>query len=217
MAAIWNNSSYDVWVVETDSTTANAHILSPGYRSPIGVDADGVKGYSVSISGQSGWWKTKAGATASLSNDGSGISIGCGGLGYCYVVGDNEFGNISYNSSGGWGSPIGTGPQPCFFTRALVDRMDFADDGDEMESLRELRKHLSSSHYGQVIIEEYEKVSAVFLNSIDSRLDGDSVLDEVSESLISPILQATKEGKFQQAIDSWRSLRSSLEQKLSLL
>lgn len=217
MAAIWNNSSQSVWVVDTDTGSAIAHILAPGYRSPIGIDADGVKGYSVSISGHSGWWKTKAGATASLSNDGGAISIGCGGAGYCYIVGDNEFGNISYDSSGGWGSLIGTGPQPCFFTRALVDRMNFADDGDEMESLRELRRYLSSTHYGQVIIEEYEKVSAVLLDSLDSRPDSDAVLDEITEPLITPIIQAAKEKRFQQAIDSWRSLRSNLEQKLSLL
>lgn len=216
MAAIWNNSSQSVWVVETDTGSAIAHILAPGYRSPIGIDADGVKGYSVSISGHSGWWKTRLGATASLSNDGGAISIGCGGVGYCYIVSDNEFGSISYDSSGSWGSPIGTGPQPCFFTRALVDRMNFADDGHEMESLRELRQHLSSTHYGQVIIEEYEKVSAVLLDSIDSRPDGDAVLDEVTESLVFPIIQASKERKFQQAIDYWRSLRSSLEQKLRL-
>jgi hypothetical protein len=124
MAAIWNYSSYNLWVVETDTGPAIAHLLPSMYRSPFGVDADGVKGYSTSINGYSGWWKTKAGATADLRDNGGEIALACGGVGVCYQVPDNEFGggNISYDSTNSWGIHVSQAPAPCLFTASLVVR-----------------------------------------------------------------------------------------------
>lgn len=99
-----NYSRKSLWVIETDSGPARAHLLHPGQQSPAGVDADGVKAVDgTPISGHRSWWKLPSVSTADINQSGTGLTINCW-LGS--KVADNEFGAVTFDRSPGWGVPL---------------------------------------------------------------------------------------------------------------
>ena len=103
--SVRNRSSKAVWVVETDSGPAIAHILNPGKISPSGVDTDGVKGVNSSINGYNSWWKLPdlTGLTTIYDNGRGGLTIACNA---CFKVPEDKFGNIQYRDDPNWGIDI---------------------------------------------------------------------------------------------------------------
>jgi hypothetical protein len=55
---VYNHSQKPLYIVETDTGTARVHILGPKRKTPIGLDADGLKRVDgESILGHKNWWK----------------------------------------------------------------------------------------------------------------------------------------------------------------
>lgn len=104
---ILNLSSKTLWVVETDTGPAVAHLLAPNRRSPPDVDADGVKAkdLGVTISGHDSWWKFRL-IEVEVVDDAPNLAIRRCVYPACYDVGPGEFGDVTYNSDPGWGQPI---------------------------------------------------------------------------------------------------------------
>lgn len=106
-----NHSAKDLWVVETDSGPAIAHKLEPGRQSPSSVDADGFKSIDgTAIDGHTSWVKILNWSTADVANEGQQLTRGCI---LCSSVGENQFGQVTYDQSSNWGEPISeSGSQP---------------------------------------------------------------------------------------------------------
>jgi hypothetical protein len=99
-----NGSSHTLWVVETDSGSAIAHKLEPGRQSPSSIDADGFKAVDgTPIDGHNSWVKIVNISTADVKDSGQQITRGCI---VCSSVGENEFGNITYDNSARWGESM---------------------------------------------------------------------------------------------------------------
>jgi Leucine-rich repeat (LRR) protein len=98
-----NESSKSVWVVETNTGSAIAHILAPGKTSPPHIDADGVKAYDlgVTLSGHTSWWKIFSPDTAIIGNLPNGQLKIFSFAGF--KVDEDEFGQVRYDYSSGWG------------------------------------------------------------------------------------------------------------------
>jgi hypothetical protein len=213
MSIIRNSSSQSVWVVETDSHHAFAHILLSGRQSPGGVDADGVKGIDSSINGYSSWWKTPdLTGISTVYDDGRGsLTIACNA---CFQVPENQFGQVDFLHDPDWGEIV---TRPCYFTRTLVDTMGLPDNGSEMNSLRMLRDHLSKSAYGNLLINEYEEASALFLDELYTYPEKDSIIKEVSIPITMEVVDSASKMDYQKAIDAWRKLRSKMESNLKMV
>jgi hypothetical protein len=99
-----NHSSRDLWVVETDSGPAIAHLLGPGRRSPESVGADGFRAADgTPVDGHTSWVKVWDGLTADVRDAGAELTRGCA---LCVDRKDGEFGPVRYDSTAGWGSPL---------------------------------------------------------------------------------------------------------------
>lgn len=103
-----NHSSKALWVVESDTNhphgPAIAHLLKPNHKSPLNIDADGFKRYDgKAINGHRFWWKIIGHTTADVYNSGNDLRID---IIYKKAVPDNEFGNVKFDNSENWGSPI---------------------------------------------------------------------------------------------------------------
>ncbi|MBW4489959.1 MAG: hypothetical protein KME12_19425 [Trichocoleus desertorum ATA4-8-CV12] len=210
MGIVYNRSSRDVFVVGTDTGSAIAHVLGPGRRSPDNVDIDGVRGRYNQISGWDSWWKIPDPNLPDILDDGGNLKIVCSA---CFRVGDNQFGNITYNYDSGWGLSIAN----CLFTDILVDTMGLADDGSEMNALRSLREYLLTSNYGNSIVREYENASALYINSLSQDSEKSTIVAEIASPIAMEIVEQANKKDYQKAIDAWRKLRSSLEVKLQML
>ncbi|MGF1520794.1 MAG: hypothetical protein ACFBSF_00560 [Leptolyngbyaceae cyanobacterium] len=100
-----NRSSRELWVVRKDDGPAIAYKLAPGHRSPEDVDADGFRAVDgTPVDGHIAWVKIIDLSTANVEDDGSSLTRGCL---LCKDVGDQEFGDISYDDSPGWGELLG--------------------------------------------------------------------------------------------------------------
>ena len=99
--AVKNHSTHTLWVVETDTGTAVAHLLAPGYQSPREIDADGFKAVDgTTVDGWSSWVKIRDVSTADVRDHGSDLTRGCF---FCHNVGPTEFGSVRYDRSPRWG------------------------------------------------------------------------------------------------------------------
>ena len=105
--SILNLSSKTLWVVETETGRATAHLLEPSARSPRGIDADGVKAkdFGVTISNHDSWWKFRL-IEVEVIDDGPNLAIRRCVYPACYDGGPGEFGDVTFNSESGWGQPI---------------------------------------------------------------------------------------------------------------
>jgi hypothetical protein len=98
-----NHSSRTLWVVETDSGSAIAHKLAGGRQSVGSVDADGFRAIDgTPVDGHTSWVKLVDLSTADVADQGRELTRGCV---LCRNVGDNEFGNVTFDNSTGWGEP----------------------------------------------------------------------------------------------------------------
>lgn len=102
---IENESKHQLWVVETDSGRAVAHLLAPGRRSPHTVDADGVRCENgAPIDAHGSWWKARDISVARVGEDDGVLSLSCL---FCTRVQDDEFGtSVRFDRSAGWGEPL---------------------------------------------------------------------------------------------------------------
>lgn len=99
-----NHSTKTLWVVETETGTAVAHKLASRHQSPQAVDADGFRATDgTAIDGHASWIKLVDLSTADVADRGVELTRGCI---LCKNVGDNEFGNISYENSDNGGEPL---------------------------------------------------------------------------------------------------------------
>lgn len=99
-----NRSSHELWVVETDTGPAIAHVLAPGRASPPGIDADGFKARAgIPTDGHRSWVKVTSISTADVTDRDAELTRGCIA---CYDVGDDEFGPVKYDTTPGWGVPL---------------------------------------------------------------------------------------------------------------
>lgn len=99
-----NHSSRTLWIVETDTGSAIAHKLAPGYQSPSSVDADGFRAIDgTPVDGHSSWVKITNLSTADVSDHGSQLTRGCI---VCWNVQDNEFSNVTFDPASGWGERL---------------------------------------------------------------------------------------------------------------
>ena len=99
-----NHSSKVLWVVENDSGPAIAHKLAPGRKSPKGTDADGFKAVDgTPVDGHTSWVKIVDLSTADVADKNGALTRGCL---LCGNVGENKFGPVRYDPSGGWGQPL---------------------------------------------------------------------------------------------------------------
>lgn len=103
-----NHSTKTLWVVESDTNhphgPAVAHLLKPNYKSLINIDADGFKRYDgKTINGHKYWWKIVGRTTADIYDSNSDLKID---IIYKRAVPENEFGEIQYDNSDNWGTPI---------------------------------------------------------------------------------------------------------------
>jgi Leucine-rich repeat (LRR) protein len=101
---IRNESSRNVWVVETTTGSAIAHILAPRKSSPTTIDADGVKAYDlgVTLSGHTSWWKIYDPDTAIIGDLPNGQQKIFSFAGF--KVEEDEFGRrVTYDYTEGWG------------------------------------------------------------------------------------------------------------------
>lgn len=99
-----NHSSKELWVVETDSGPAIAHKLLPGRQSPSRIDADGFRAVDgTPIDGHSTWVKIYDYSTADVRDEDDELTRGCI---LCRNVGEDEFGDVRFDDSPGWGEPV---------------------------------------------------------------------------------------------------------------
>ena len=105
MGRINNRSSRTLWVVETDSGPAVAHLLAPGRRSPPGVDADGFKAVDgTAVNGHRSWVKVTDWSTADVRDARNGtLDRGCW---LCRDVPESQFGAVDYRVDSGWGRSL---------------------------------------------------------------------------------------------------------------
>lgn len=100
-----NHSSYELWVVESDTDhCAVAHKLSTGRKSPEYIDADGFRAIDgTPIDGHTSWVKIVDLSTAIVEDGEGALKRGCL---LCRNVGEDEFGEVRFDSAEGWGDPI---------------------------------------------------------------------------------------------------------------
>lgn len=104
--SIVNFSSKPLWVIENSSGTPTAHILSPGFKTPPDIDADGLKRVDGKpISKHKHWWKIYDFTEAEVYDDGVGLSID---VSIMQKVPDKKFGEYTYDRTTSWGIPIKT-------------------------------------------------------------------------------------------------------------
>lgn len=106
--SVWNHSSKTLWVIETTTNHPNgpalAHLLKPGRKSPIKIDADGFKrADNIQISGHKYWWKIGDLFTTDVFDAGKGLFIA---VTYKSKVKEDHFGAVSYLENEDWGEPI---------------------------------------------------------------------------------------------------------------
>jgi len=102
--SVRNHSSRTLWVVETDTGTAVAHLLEPSQQSPSSVDADGFKAVDgTPIDGHTSWVKIRDISTADVRDSGTELTRGCM---VCSSVTEFEFGTVRFDRSPGWGRPL---------------------------------------------------------------------------------------------------------------
>lgn len=98
-----NDSTHMLWVVDTDTGVAVAHLLAPGRRSPRTLDADGVRSADkVPIDEHSSWWKARDVSVAVIHDQDGSLSLSCIA---CSAVHEDEFGPVRYDRTPGWGEP----------------------------------------------------------------------------------------------------------------
>jgi hypothetical protein len=211
MGTVYNRSSQDVWVVESDGGLPFAHVLAPNRKSPSNVDADGVKGKSSTIDGHPSWWKISDGVIASIYNQGTELHIAISGA-PAYVVGENQFGPVIYNYNSGWGESYGQ--PPCLATQILVDGIGLPDNGNEMNTLREFRNYLHTSNQGSLLVNEYEATSTLFTYLLSKHQEKDKIVKEIAYPIVMELVDAINKKETRKAVAVWRKLRSSLEDNL---
>lgn len=103
--AVKNHSTKTLWVVENTSTGKPiAHKLGPGRRSPPNIDADGFKRVDGKpVQKHTSWWKIRNHTTADIYDKGNGLIVR---IIVMKKVKEDEFGNVKYAPSPGWGIPL---------------------------------------------------------------------------------------------------------------
>lgn len=106
--AIRNHSSKSLWVIETTTNhpkgPALAHILNPGMKSPLKIDADGLKSSDdIIINGHKNWWKIGNWSIADVFDAGKGFFVA---VSYKRAVNEDHFGPVEYIKNENWGIPI---------------------------------------------------------------------------------------------------------------
>lgn len=101
---------YGVAVNATSKTTllvaaeGRVYVLIPGYRSPPGVDADGLRAADgTPIRGHAGWWKFPNGVTATVQDGEEGLIVEATII---WRVGEEEFGAKMIHVQEKWGIPL---------------------------------------------------------------------------------------------------------------
>ncbi len=98
-----NDSTHMLWVVDTDTGVAVAHLLAPGRKSPLTLDADGVRSAEkLPIDEHSSWWKARDVSVAVIHDQDGSLTLSCIA---CSAVHEDEFGPVRYDRTPGWGEP----------------------------------------------------------------------------------------------------------------
>lgn len=98
---IINHSSKALFVIETDSGPAIAHILGPKMKTSNGLDADGFKrADGETLLRHKHWWKIGSGFTANIYQIGSDFLLP---ISFAVPVPDQQFGSYTIDRSPGWG------------------------------------------------------------------------------------------------------------------
>ena len=103
-----NYSSKPLWVIETDSGRAVAHLLQPMSKSPPDVDADGIRRVDgKAIDGHRSWWKFYDFSIMEVFDDGDGLKTS---VIRKMKVDDSEFApadtKVIYDRSSSWGVQV---------------------------------------------------------------------------------------------------------------
>lgn len=106
--SVRNHSSKELWVIETTTNHPNgpalAHLLKPGKKSPLKIDADGFKRVdNVQIGGHKYWWKIGDLCTADIFDAGKGLFVA---VSYKSKVKEDHFGSVVYIENEDWAVPI---------------------------------------------------------------------------------------------------------------
>ena len=99
-----NYSSTYLWVLETDRKRAVAHLLAPGKKSPIEVDADAFRRKDGRpIEGHASWWRFYDFSTAEVFGQTNELGVS---VITKTAVPDLRFAKVTYDNSKSWGDPI---------------------------------------------------------------------------------------------------------------
>ena len=99
-----NDTTRVLWVVDTDSGFAVAHLLAPGRQSPRTLDADGVRREdNLPIDDHGSWWKARDISVAVVHEEDGKVTLSCIA---CSAVLDDEFGPVRFDRTPGWGDPL---------------------------------------------------------------------------------------------------------------
>lgn len=103
--SVKNYSSSDLWILETD-TTGNpiARILTPGHKTPRGIDCDAFKRKDgKAIQGHKSWWKFYDFSTVEVFTDGRVLKISVISK---TAVSEAHFGKDVHYLNEKWGEPL---------------------------------------------------------------------------------------------------------------
>lgn len=103
--SVKNYSNADLWVLETDTTGRPiARILSPGYKTPRGIDCDAFKRKDgKAIQGHKDCWKLYDFSIAEVFSDGKGLRVSVFSK---TAVSEKHFGEVVKYINEKWGEPL---------------------------------------------------------------------------------------------------------------
>ena len=98
---VYNHSQKPLYIIETDTGPACVHILGPKMKTPVGLDADGLKRVDgKSILGHKNWWKIIPLVSVDLYQIRSNFLLP---VSWIRPVSDQQFGPYKIIENGNWG------------------------------------------------------------------------------------------------------------------
>lgn len=108
--------------------------------------------------------------------------------------------SLKYESGGTSGSSYDD--DACFLTTACVHHKGLADDCDELETLRWLRKnYIAKTDAGILLLQQYQTEGPRMLKAMHGYDNRKEILDYLHDHLVQPSVTLIKQGYYQEATD----------------
>ena len=111
-------------------------------------------------------------------------------------------------------SPSDDDDMGCFITTACVAERGLADDCDELETLRFLRKnYMQKTVQGSELLREYFVPGPSVVSAIAECENRSEIYDYLYQQMIIPAVRMIKKGDYQQAVDWYEGFAATLKKK----